>query len=118
MRYVADSAGGSVRYVVYDASGRELAARVIDQHRDTRSHQTAVIADSVALTNGAYVRAEDIPAGSNIDAVRFTWLPPTCANGSPWEVHYYNGVDPTGMPSGSQCVADPGGDWGTGSAHA
>jgi len=65
---------GKVRYVIYGASGRRLARKIVNHSRKQPEWCSAVIAASVYLGKGCRVRAEDVPAETSMDAIKFTFL--------------------------------------------
>ncbi|WP_438000362.1 C39 family peptidase [Sorangium sp. So ce185] len=81
-KFVGDPESGTVTYRVYNASGAEIATETVDQHRSSMETGWAVIASSVELTNGAYVRATDISPGTNVDAIKFKYLGPSSGGGT------------------------------------
>jgi len=76
VKFRGDKDSGKVPYTIYSENGDELVKTVVNQHRVPAKWDHAILAESVLLENGAYVRASDIPAGSNIDAIKFKYLRP------------------------------------------
>jgi hypothetical protein len=76
VKYIATPSSGNVTYHIHDAAGDELLAVTIDQHANAAGWTWAVLSSSIALSDGAYVRATDIAAYSNIDAVKFKYVGP------------------------------------------
>ena len=72
--FLADSSSGSVTYTVYDESGNVLvASKTINQNGS--GWREVSLGTSVNLSNGAYVKAINIGINTNVDTVRFTYVP-------------------------------------------
>ena len=74
VKFRADSQSGNVTYTLYNSGGYSLATVTVDQYSSTETWKEAIISYYVSLSNGCYVRASDISAGTNIDAVKFKFL--------------------------------------------
>lgn len=74
VKFRGDNSSGNVTYTIYSKDGVALSSMVVNQYRSTSQWTFAVIADSILLENGAYVRASNIPVGTNADAVKFKFL--------------------------------------------
>ncbi|MFO7564505.1 MAG: C39 family peptidase [Enhygromyxa sp.] len=74
VKFLATPASGVVTYRIYNADEVQLLEVPVDQHARVTKWDYKIIAESISLSNGAYVRATDIPAETNIDAVKFKYL--------------------------------------------
>ncbi len=74
IRYRADNYSGTVGYEIFDANNISLVSVDINQNNPTDEWRNSIISNSVYLENGCYVEAYNIPSGTNIDAVKFTFL--------------------------------------------
>jgi len=81
VKFRGDADSGKVTYTIYSKTGAPRRTVQINQYKARRTWDYAVLADSIILENGDYVRASNIPAGTNVDAVKFKFLSPP--SGSP-----------------------------------
>jgi hypothetical protein len=73
VKYRADNESCSVTYVDYDYQRQELGRDTVNQYSSRAEWAYKIISESVYFDNGASVLATDIPAGTNIDVVKFQY---------------------------------------------
>jgi len=73
-KFMADNYSNTIKYVVYDKDGEQKEYKIVNQYSSSSKLSYAIISDSVYLENGAYVRAEEISANTNVDAIKFKFL--------------------------------------------
>ena len=74
-KYRSDSGSGSVKYTIFNSADEPLVSKTIDQSSDIPAWNDSVISKSIKLENGCYVRASDISANTNIDSIKFKYIP-------------------------------------------
>jgi hypothetical protein len=72
-QYMADPQSGDVAYSVYSPDGGLLKQTTVSQYSSSQNWKKTLIAQSVSLVDGSYVRASSIPVNSNIDQVLFVY---------------------------------------------
>lgn len=74
-KFRGDKDNGNVTYAVYSKDGKIIAGPIkINQYRSPAKWDYGIVASEVYLQDGAYVRAYDIPVGSNVDAIKFKFV--------------------------------------------
>ena len=68
-----DNEQSDVTYTIYAADDTPLGQKVVNQHAAT-PYWTDENLGSFRVTQGAYVKVKNVPAGCNVDAVRFEYV--------------------------------------------
>ena len=76
VKFRADPSSGKVTYTLYDSTGKSLATKTVDQYKSSNTWSYVILSSSIKLSPGAYVRASNIPAKTNVDAVKFKYISP------------------------------------------
>lgn len=74
VRFKADKVSGNVTYKIYDVNGRLLDTSFVNQKSNSAQWKNVVLANSIYLSNGSYVRASQIAKDTNIDSIMFKYL--------------------------------------------
>lgn len=73
VKYRGDATSGNVSYVIYRGNTK-LATAGVRQFSSSPNWMYNVLATDIKLQNGDSVRAENIPANTHIDAIKFKYL--------------------------------------------
>jgi hypothetical protein len=88
VKFRGDNESGNVTYTIYDSQDTQLKSITVNQYKSSSEWTYQIIAEPILLENGAYVRASNISADTNVDAVKFKYLRPyeeqQTSNGYQW----------------------------------
>jgi Peptidase_C39 like family len=73
VKYMADATSGNVTYTLHNSNGAALQTLTISQTAQSTAWKSTRIAQGVALSPGAYLRATNISRNTNIDTIQFVY---------------------------------------------
>lgn len=100
VKFKGDTESGTVNYSIYDSDENNNFTKIVKdqikvpQYRNPAKWDYHILADAVHLNERRpYVRATDIPQGTNIDAIKFKYVKGWTGNGSIISYHGREGLD-------------------------